>query len=100
MDNQRIYHILVVASGVNFIDLAGIEALLIENKRLKAKNGSLYFVAVKTQTMDFMERVNFVDEIGRENFFDSKSEAIRDVYERLDKTKSEKCQALVFDECN
>ena len=38
-------------------------------------------MAVKTQTMDFMERVNFVDEIGRENFFDSKSEAIRDVYE-------------------
>jgi len=100
VDNQRIYHILIVASGVNFIDLAGIEALLLENKRLKAKNGSLYFVAVKTQAMDFMEKVNFVDEIGRENFFDSKSEAIRDVYDRLDKTKCEKCQALVFDECN
>jgi SulP family sulfate permease len=100
VDNQRIYHILIVASGVNFIDLAGIEALLLENKRLKAKNGSLYFVAVKTQTMDFMEKVNFVDEIGRENFFESKSVAIRDVYDRLDKTKCEKCQALVFDECN
>ena len=100
VDNQRIYHILIVASGVNFIDLAGIEALLLENKRLKAKNGSLYFVAVKTQTMDFMEKVSFVDEIGRENFFESKSVAIRDVYDRLDKTKCEKCQALVFDECN
>ena len=100
VDNQRIYHILIVASGVNFIDLAGIEALLIENKRLKSKNGSLYFVAVKTQTMDFMERVNFVDEIGRENFFDTKSEAIHVLYDRLDKAKCEKCQALVFDECH
>ena len=35
VDNQRIYHILIVASGVNFIDLAGMEGLLIENKRLK-----------------------------------------------------------------
>ncbi len=100
VDNQRIYHILIVASGVNFIDLAGIEALLNENKRLKAKNGSLYFVAVKSSTFDFMEKVNFVNEIGRDNFFDTKSEAIKVLYDRLDKSKCEKCQALVFNECH
>ena len=100
VDNQRIYHILIVASGVNFIDLAGIEALLIENKRLKTQNGSLYFVAVKSTAFEFMEKVNFVNEIGRDNFFDSKAEAINVLYDRLDKSKCEKCQALVFKECN
>ena len=100
VDNQRIYHILIVASGVNFIDLAGIEALLVENKRLKAQNGSLYFVAVKSTAFEFMEKVNFVNEIGRDNFFDSKAEAINVLYDRLDKSKCEKCQALVFKECN
>ena len=100
VDNQRIYHILIVASGVNFIDLAGIEALLIENKRLKAQNGSLYFVAVKSTAFEFMEKVNFVNEIGRDNFFDSKAEAINVLYDQLDKSKCEKCQALVFKECN
>ena len=100
VDNQRIYHILIVASGVNFIDLAGIEALLNENKRLKAQNGSLYFVAVKSTAFEFMEKVNFVNEIGRENFFDTKSEAIKVLYDRLDKSKCEKCQALVFNECH
>jgi len=100
VDNQRIYHILIVASGVNFIDLAGIEALLIENTRLKAQNGSLYFVAVKSTAFEFMEKVNFVNEIGRDNFFDSKAEAINVLYDRLDKSKCEKCQALVFKECN
>ena len=100
IDNQRIYHILIVASGVNFIDLAGIEALLNENKRLKAQNGSLYFVAVKSTAFEFMEKVNFVNEIGRDNFFDTKSEAIKVLYERLDKSKCEKCQALVFNECH
>ena len=100
VDNQRIYHILIVASGVNFIDLAGIEALLNENKRLKAQNGSLYFVAVKSTAFEFMEKVNFVNEIGRDNFFDTKSEAINVLYERLDKSKCEKCQALVFNECH
>ena len=100
VDNQRICHILIVASGVNFIDLAGIEALLIENKRLKAQNGSLYFVAVKSTAYEFMEKVNFVNEIGRDNFFDSKADAINVLYDRLDKSKCEKCQALVFKECN
>ena len=100
VDNQRIYHILIVASGVNFIDLAGIEALLNENKRLKAQNGSLYFVAVKSTAFEFMEKVNFVNEIGRDNFFDTKSDAIKVLYERLDKSKCEKCQALVFNECH
>ena len=100
VDNQRIYHILIVASGVNFIDLAGIEALLIENKRLKAQNGSLYFVAVKSTAYEFMEKVNFVNEIGRDNFFDSKAVAINVLYDRLDKNKCETCQALVFKECN
>ena len=100
VDNQRIYHILIVASGVNFIDLAGIEGLLIEHRRLKALNGSLYFVDVKSSTYEFMEKVNFVNEIGRDNFFESKEEAIRIVFDRLDRSKCEKCQALVFKECN
>ena len=99
VDNQRIYHILIVASGVNFIDLAGIEGLLIEHRRLKALNGNLYLVDVKSSTYEFMEKVNFVNEIGRENFFESKEEAIHIVFDRLDKSKCEKCQALVFKEC-
>ena len=100
VDNQRIYHILIVASGVNFIDLAGIEGLLIEHRRLKALNGDLYLVDVKSSTYEFMEKVNFVNEIGRENFFESKEEAIHVVFDRLDRSKCEKCQALVFKECH
>ena len=42
-DNERIYNILIVASGINFIDLAGVEALVSENNRLKKNNGGLYF---------------------------------------------------------
>ena len=99
VDNQRIYHILIVASGVNFIDLAGIEGLLIEHRRLKALNGNLYLVDVKSSTYEFMEKVNFVNEIGRENFFESKEDAIHIVFDRLDRSKCEKCQALVFKEC-
>jgi len=99
VDNQRIYHILIVASGVNFIDLAGMEGLLIENKRLKEFNGSLYFVSVKSSVLEFMEKVRFVDDIGRENFFELKEQAIHMIFDRLDRSKCEKCRALIFHEC-
>ncbi|RKZ57295.1 MAG: sodium-independent anion transporter, partial [Gammaproteobacteria bacterium] len=39
VENERIHHILIVASGINFIDLAGAEALVSENNRLKKQNG-------------------------------------------------------------
>jgi SulP family sulfate permease len=99
VDNQRIYHILIVASGVNFIDLAGMEGLLIENKRLKEFKGSLYFVSVKSSVLEFMEKVHFVDDIGRENFFELKEQAIHMIFDRLDRSKCEKCHALIFNEC-
>jgi len=99
VDNQRIYHILIVATGVNFIDLAGMEGLLIENKRLKEFNGSLYFVSVNSSVLEFMEKVNFIDDIGRENFFELKEQAIKMIFDRLDRSKCERCQALIFNEC-
>ena len=99
IDNQRIRHILIVASGVNFIDLAGMEGLLVEDKRLKKLNGSLYFVAVKSSVLEFMEKAHFVDEIGEDNFFEIKEDAINKIYDRLDRDKCAKCQALIFREC-
>ena len=99
IDNQRIRHILIVASGVNFIDLAGMEGLLVEDKRLKKLNGSLYFVAIKSSVLEFMEKAHFIDEIGEDNFFEVKEGAINKIYDRLDQDKCAKCQALIFREC-
>jgi len=100
VDNQRIYHILIVANAVNFIDLAGIEGLLSENRRLKELGGSLYFVSVKASVEEFLKKVHFIEQIGEDNFFESKGQAIHNIYGKLDMKKCEKCRALVFKECN
>ena len=99
VDNQRIFHILIVASGVNFIDLAGVEGLLAENHRLRELGGSLYFVSVKDSVSEFLHKVHFIEQIGEDNFFESKSQAIHNIYDKLDMKKCEKCPALVFKEC-
>jgi len=96
---ERVYHILVVASGINFIDLAGSEALINENDRLKKKNGGLYFVGLKSPVYAFAAKSGLVRKMGRDHFFDSKTEAIEEIYKRLDRSVCRSCNALIFAEC-
>ena len=99
VENERIYHILIIASGINFIDLAGAEALVSENNRLKKQNGGRYFVGLKSTVYEFAAKSCFVKKVGNDHFFDSKSQAIHGIYKRLDKSLCLKCQALIFNEC-
>ncbi len=98
-DNERVYHILIIASGINFIDLAGAEALVTENNRLKAHGGGLYFVGLKSSVYEFAAKSCFIKNIGNNNFFDSKSQAIHSIYKRLDKDICADCQVKLFEEC-
>ncbi len=100
VENEQIKHILIVSSGINFIDLAGAEALVIENRRLKAMGGGLYFVGIKSSVYEFAAKSCFIHNIGPSHFFDTKKEAIRELYKRVDKDICAKCNALIFKECD
>jgi SulP family sulfate permease len=99
VENEKIYHILIVASGINFIDLAGAQALVSENNSLKKMNGGLYFVGLKANVYEFAAKSCFIKNIGNDNFFDTKGHAIHGIYKRLDRSVCEKCNALIFEEC-
>lgn len=99
VENENINHILIVASGINFIDLAGAEALVTENNRLKKDNGGLYFVGLKSTVYEFAAKSCFVKKIGNDHFFDTKGHAIHAIYKRLDGSVCKNCNALIFSEC-
>jgi hypothetical protein len=46
-----------------------------------------------------LKRGGQLDAIGRENVFETKDEAIRSIYARLDVLTCGRCKARVFDEC-
>ncbi len=98
-ENERIYHILIVASGVSFIDLAAAEALVSENNILKKNGGGLYFVGFSAPVYEFAARTHFIKNIGSNHFFDSKAKAIRDIFARLDSKVCASCSSLIFEEC-
>jgi len=99
MDSERIYHVLIVCTGVNFIDLAGAEGLLSEHKKLAKMGGGLYFVGLKAPVYEFAARSGFIKRIGSDHFFDGKTAAIASIYRRLDQGICEDCEALIFREC-
>ena len=89
----------IVMSGVNFVDLAGAEALVQMAKRWRDRGGGLYLIRVKDRVMETLERGGYIEEIGRDHVFDSKTDALRTLYRWFDYDECRSCGRRVFVEC-
>lgn len=69
-------HVLIIASGINFIDLASAEWLEHEAAKWKQKGGGLYFSNLNKVAQDVLIKGGFKDEIGDDNFFFTKKRAM------------------------
>ncbi len=98
-ENEWIYNILIIGSGINFVDLSGEEMLVSESRRLDKLGGGLYFADIKPKVYEFLGRSHFVSEVGNTHFFDHKEEAIRFIQTKLDRDVCKNCTARVFIEC-
>lgn len=99
-DKEGIADILILCSGVNFIDLSGAEMLHHEADRLSEMGGGLYFTELKPKVYEKLSRMHFIRDIGNRHFFDEKNEAIHVLQAQLHKQgKCDTCKARVFKEC-
>jgi SulP family sulfate permease len=92
-------HVAIIAHGINFIDLAGAETLADEARRRRMAGGDLYLLGVKDTVQEQLAESGALKVIGGANLFDSKTEAIADIYRRLDPDICRTCKARVFREC-
>ena len=92
-------HLLIIANGVNFIDLAGAEWLTHEVMKWKKRGGGVYFVGLKIISQDVLMNGGFSKSIGYENFFKDKNTAVSTIFEKLNKDKCNVCDLKLFKEC-
>ena len=92
-------HLLVLARSVSYLDVAGAETLAREVRLRRAAGGQVYFHQVKEGPMEILRRGGYYDEIGEDNFFLSKAEAIGEVFGRLDRSVCLRCEVRIFNEC-
>ncbi|MEO8303986.1 MAG: SulP family inorganic anion transporter [Betaproteobacteria bacterium] len=99
LSGPRRRHLLLIGSGINFIDVAGAELLVHEAMTEREAGGALYLCTIKPGVLDVLMRGGYLDRIGRDCYFESKAEAIHAIYARLDADRCRTCTARIFTEC-
>ncbi len=98
--NPDCNRVAIDASGINFIDVAGAEALAHEARHFRKRDdGALYLMHVKEGVYEPLHRGGYLHVIGCHNVFQSKSKALEAIYDDLDKGRCAGCNRKVFREC-
>jgi len=92
-------HLLLIGSGINFVDVAGAELLVREAQAQQDRGGALYLCNLKPAVMRMLERGGYLDRLGRGNVFTTKHAAVEAIYSRLDSAICRSCPARIFVEC-
>ena len=98
-EKGEVKHVLIVAKGINFIDLAGATWLSYEAQKWQERGGGIYFSGLKIVSQRILKKGGFRDKIGEENFYVDKPSAINDIFSKLDKDICANCKVRIFHEC-
>ena len=92
-------HVLLIASGINFIDLAGAQWLAQEATRRRGIGGALYLFDLKQEPLKMLQRSGALATIGAENIFKPGEDVIAALYPRLDRGVCAGCTVRIFEPC-
>ncbi len=92
-------HLLLMTRNINFVDVAGAEAIAREARKRRWDGGRLYLHGLRQPVERVLDNGGFIAEVGADNVFSSKGAAIGSLFERLDRSICRKCRARIFKEC-
>lgn len=92
-------NIIIMAEGINDIDLAGAEWLQKEAANWQEKGGCLYIVGLKIIAQDVLLRSGIKSAIGKQHFISAKKDAVLSMYRGIDKGICSQCTHRIFWEC-
>ena len=91
--------LLLLAQGVNFVDLAGARLLADDAQRRRERGGGLIVIGAQPAVQHMLERSEALSAIGAERMIAHKGDALRLVYPLLDSAVCARCVLRVFEEC-
>jgi len=97
--NPAHVHVLLAASGINFVDLGGAQWLAQEAQRRRALGGSLYIFHMKDEPLAMLRKSGAYDAIGKENFFTLGDDLMPAIKVRLNPQRCAQCSVRVFAPC-
>ena len=98
-ERPQVKHLLLVGTGINFIDVAGAGLLAQAAQELRDAGGALYLASLKAPVREALARSGALEAIGPGRVFESKGEALRALYATLDVRGCAACSIRAFDEC-
>lgn len=98
--NPRQKTVMILASGISFVDVAGAEMLAQEARRRRKMGGGLYFYRCKDEIYKFLRKSDKLDDIGEDHFFPAMADWIKPIYPKLDSEVCRTCKARIFSECH
>ena len=97
--DSGVRNLLIIGSGINIIDVSGAEMLVAEARRWQDEGGQLYLSSVRIGAREFLKKGGYIKMIGEQNVFETKDQAIKSIYERLDRNVCSQCEVRIFMEC-
>lgn len=95
-EHDKIQRVLIVAEGINFIDLGAAEWLTYEVLKWQKNRTGIYIVGLKLISQDVLKKGGFIEKMGHNIFFKDKKTAIAEIHKKI-KTP---CEVKIFNECN
>jgi SulP family sulfate permease len=98
--HKRQKHWIFTMKSVGKIDLAGADLLIKVIREIKADGGSFRIVAHFEPLIKSLERLHVLDELGHDQLYSSKFEALAAATQDLDKHICKGCLREIFVECD
>lgn len=93
-------HVVIVASGINFVDLAGAEFLAEQARHWRKKGGGLYFYRMKESVAAMLEKGGFMQDIKEYNLFPVGVRPLNTIAKQLDPSICAGCTAQAYEGCS
>jgi SulP family sulfate permease len=99
LTQDKTKHLIIVAKGINFMDVSGVHLLESEISRIEKLGGSVRICSLKGTVLDEIRAMPIFSSFLKHYLTDNSKEAISSLLTFIDTQKCRQCNARIFNEC-